>query len=276
MNQSRPRSGATGLGSGPAAAYLTSLRPLNICISSIHRCSSASECIRNSPPLLPPFSFFDDNMICTRCLLRLARRTLPTTTARTFSHTPSSLTASQPTSSPSESAATAGNTAKHPPSSVPAGTVLKGLNFLKNHTDPVAMPDEDYPPWLWSVLSSTQSSSSSPSSSSPDGGASADGDLFCKRSPSPITICLPHADDLTAKSKKQRRKAAKALRKQALLDPESLAPRVPVDHQTCDLPAGDGTAAGAIEAARARREVTHAMRERRRKKIKEDNFLSRL
>ncbi|KXL45486.1 hypothetical protein M433DRAFT_709 [Acidomyces richmondensis BFW] len=196
-------------------------------------------------------------MICTRCLLRLARRTLPTTTARTFSHTPSSLTASQPTSSPSESAATAGNTAKHPPSSVPAGTVLKGLNFLKNHTDPVAMPDEDYPPWLWSVLSSTQSSSSSPSSSSPDGGASADGDLF-------------------SKSKKQRRKAAKALRKQALLDPESLAPRVPVDHQTCDLPAGDGTAAGAIEAARARREVTHAMRERRRKKIKEDNFLSRL
>lgn len=53
-------------------------------------------------------------------------------------------------------------------------------------------------------------------------------------------------------------------------------PRVPVDRQTRDLPAGDGTVEGAVAAGRVRREVTQAMRERRRGKIKEDNFLTRL
>lgn len=38
-------------------------------------------------------------------------------------------------------------------SSVPAGTPLKGLNYLKNQTDPVAMEDHEYPAWLWEVLS---------------------------------------------------------------------------------------------------------------------------
>jgi large subunit ribosomal protein L54 len=38
---------------------------------------------------------------------------------------------------------------------VPAGTVLKGLNFYKDKQDPVAMADEEYPAWLWSVLDKT-------------------------------------------------------------------------------------------------------------------------
>jgi hypothetical protein len=38
---------------------------------------------------------------------------------------------------------------------VPAGTVLKGLNFYKDKQDPVAMADEEYPVWLWSVLDKT-------------------------------------------------------------------------------------------------------------------------
>ena len=37
-------------------------------------------------------------------------------------------------------------------SSIPAGQVLKGLNFLKNAQDPVALEDEEYPEWLWSAL----------------------------------------------------------------------------------------------------------------------------
>ena len=37
-------------------------------------------------------------------------------------------------------------------SSVPGGTVLKGLNFMKGKNDPVALEDEEYPPWLWGVL----------------------------------------------------------------------------------------------------------------------------
>ena len=40
-----------------------------------------------------------------------------------------------------------------------------------------------------------------------------------------------------------------------------------------DLPAGDGTVEGAMEAGQARGELNKAMREKRRKKIKEDNFL---
>ncbi|RIA96056.1 mitochondrial ribosomal protein L37-domain-containing protein [Glomus cerebriforme] len=37
-------------------------------------------------------------------------------------------------------------------SSVPAGTILKGLNFHKDGADPIALPDDDYPNWLWEIL----------------------------------------------------------------------------------------------------------------------------
>lgn len=33
-----------------------------------------------------------------------------------------------------------------------AGTPLKGLNYLKGRDDHVALPDEDYPEWLWRCL----------------------------------------------------------------------------------------------------------------------------
>jgi len=29
---------------------------------------------------------------------------------------------------------------------------LKGLNYLKGRDDPVALPDEEYPEWLWHCL----------------------------------------------------------------------------------------------------------------------------
>ena len=78
---------------------------------------------------------------------------------------------------------------------------------------------------------------------------------------------------LTAKSKKQRQRAAKALRKRALLNPESLAPKVPLYEQSVDLPGGDGSLEAAKEAGQARSGLTKAMRDKRRKMIKEDNFL---
>jgi hypothetical protein len=77
----------------------------------------------------------------------------------------------------------------------------------------------------------------------------------------------------TAKSKKQRQRAAKALRKRALLNPESLAPKVPMYEQSVDLPGGDGSLEAAKEAGQARSGLTKAMRDKRRKMIKEDNFL---
>lgn len=77
-----------------------------------------------------------------------------------------------------------------------------------------------------------------------------------------------------AKSKKQRRVAAKKARKAALLNPASLHPTIPVQHQTIDLPHGDGSGGPADENAQVAREtLTAEMRIARRKGIKEGNFL---
>ncbi|KIO04305.1 hypothetical protein M404DRAFT_1000778 [Pisolithus tinctorius Marx 270] len=40
---------------------------------------------------------------------------------------------------------------KPPISSCPAGTVLTGLNYLKGQPPVLAMPDADYPTWLWDL-----------------------------------------------------------------------------------------------------------------------------
>ncbi|EGF76481.1 hypothetical protein BATDEDRAFT_92659 [Batrachochytrium dendrobatidis JAM81] len=37
-------------------------------------------------------------------------------------------------------------------SSCKKGTVLKGINVLKDGQDPVAMDDSEYPAWLWKLL----------------------------------------------------------------------------------------------------------------------------
>lgn len=54
-------------------------------------------------------------------------------------------------------------------SSVPAGTPLKGLNFEKNKQDPVALADDEYPSWLWTILQRQEDKADS----------AAMGDLFC-------------------------------------------------------------------------------------------------
>jgi large subunit ribosomal protein L54 len=77
----------------------------------------------------------------------------------------------------------------------------------------------------------------------------------------------------SAKSKKQRRLAAKRLRKAELRDPDALAPKVPLYEQSIDLPVGNGTVQGAVQAAVAREELKKAMRVKRRADIKEGNFL---
>lgn len=119
-------------------------------------------------------------MICSRCMLR-ALRSQPrqrirqfTSTARrneaqqsmtehqaikSLPRTATSTSAAQPFSTPPSASPTAhGIDAKPKPqppmvmSSVPAGTPLKGLNFIKGKTDPVAMEDSEYPEWLWRIL----------------------------------------------------------------------------------------------------------------------------
>lgn len=58
-----------------------------------------------------------------------------------------------------------------------------------------------------------------------------------------------------------------------MLNPEMLQPKIPLYEQSIDLPAGDGTLQGAKEAEASREELTKAMRQNRRAKIKEGNFL---
>lgn len=218
-------------------------------------------------------------MICQRCLLRLtARRNANRLTSRTISQTTTPaaqvVTANTTTATnprPNDTPAATSTAAAQPfsagsipgiepealrssskkekiKSSVPAGTVLRGINFLKGAQDPVALEDHEYPDWLWSALERKKDSSK---------GEEIEGDLF-------------------AKSKKQRQRAAKAMRKAEKFrqaHPELLEPKVPMHEQSVDLPAGDGSMAGARTAERARNELTKSMRAHRRAKIKEDNFL---
>ncbi|WYZ34889.1 hypothetical protein EsH8_I_001165 [Colletotrichum jinshuiense] len=139
-----------------------------------------------------------------------------------------------------------------PISSCPAGTVLNGLNYFKGRTDPVALPDEEYPEWLWTCLESKKEA-------------------------------VESADDLAAemfsKSKKQRKAAAKrqkVLEAKLLAsgDVEALAPKVPLPQQSINLPGEKG---GDVEhnlhAATKRDELRKAMRKERKAKIKETNYL---
>ncbi|KAI9858522.1 MAG: hypothetical protein M1824_004258 [Vezdaea acicularis] len=111
------------------------------------------------------------------------------------------------------------------------------------------MDDSEYPDWLWECLDDTKGKGGDKS------GTEGEGDLF-------------------SKSKKQRRLATKRLQKQALLNPESLVPKVPLHQQSIDLPSNEeGTLEGALRAENVRDEVTRGMRKARRKGIKEANYL---
>jgi len=133
-------------------------------------------------------------MICQRCLSRIARRAQRIATSRSLSTTPpkpaqavtaqtttatnprpngvlaaTSTSAAQPFSTPLSPSPDQQidhliepDQGKQPgriQSSVPAGTVLKGLNFMKNKQDPVAMEDHEYPAWLWDALAENRENS---------------------------------------------------------------------------------------------------------------------
>jgi len=128
---------------------------------------------------------------------------------------------------------------------------MRGINYLKGRDDPVALPEEEYPEWLWRCLDAKKTEGDE------DGAA---GDEF-------------------SKSKKLRRKAAKRQRKLeaarlASGDLSALEPKIPLTQQSIDLPANEeGTLTGALEAGQRREELREAMRRERRSKIKESNFL---
>ena len=83
----------------------------------------------------------------------------------------------------------------------------------------------------------------------------------------------------TAKSKKQRRLAAKrqkALEAKLLSEGnlDALKPKTPLQHQSINLPGEeDSSVEDNISASEARQELRLAMRKERRAKIKESNYL---
>lgn len=91
---------------------------------------------------------------------------------------------------------------------------------------------------------------------------------------------------LPAKSKKQRRLAAKKKQQHeakllASGDVEALAPKIPLQQQSINLPDGQGEGEpggveGSVLAAQKREELRRAMRRERKVKIKEVNYLKTL
>ncbi|KAI1656658.1 mitochondrial ribosomal protein L37-domain-containing protein [Daldinia decipiens] len=207
-------------------------------------------------------------MICQRCLQRASALTsrmpirTPAPLLRPFSSTIARRTSSPAPEPPSPSTseppvfstplADAATEEKPVLSACPEGTILTGLNYFKNRTDPVALADDAYPEWLWKCLEVQKKADEE-----------ADDD----------------AGDEFSKSKKQRRLAAKRQRfmeAHLLLEGniEALAPKIPLQHQSINLPANEeGTIEGAVAAQQAREDLRKAMRKERRAKIKESNYL---
>lgn len=101
-------------------------------------------------------------MICRSCLQRaavLGQRSIlqRAPIRRTFSAiSPRQSAAAAAAPIPAGSNATTTTEEAAPRSSCPPGTVLNGLNYFKGKTDPVALPDNEYPEWLWSCLDVTK------------------------------------------------------------------------------------------------------------------------
>ncbi|GAA5968419.1 hypothetical protein JCM11641_007629 [Rhodosporidiobolus odoratus] len=81
-------------------------------------------------------------------VISLPRAVVPTSLRR-FSSSPKSWAGTPATSS---RATNAPATSTRSPSSCPPGTVLKGLNYLKDGSDPIAKEDHEYPEWLWTLV----------------------------------------------------------------------------------------------------------------------------
>ncbi|KAL1852130.1 hypothetical protein Daus18300_012277 [Diaporthe australafricana] len=196
-------------------------------------------------------------MICRSCLRRATalgqRSVIPRAPIqRTFSSLSSRQAAAAAAAAPAPAEGSETTTPEDTRSSCPTGTILNGLNYFKGKTDPVALPDNEYPEWLWSCLDVTKGSA-----------AEEDAD----------------AGDEFSKSKKQRRIAAKRQRELeakilATGDLEALAPKIPIQQQSINLPGKqDGDLKDAIVAVEKREELRKAMRKERKAKIKEDNYL---
>ncbi|CEL07257.1 hypothetical protein ASPCAL10420 [Aspergillus calidoustus] len=137
---------------------------------------------------------------------------------------------------------------ERPPSSCEPGTKLVGLNYFKNKPDIIAMEDEEYPEWLWTLLDSSNKE-------------------VKKGGVDPSTL-----------NKKQRKRYEKKMAARAATLPR----QIPVHHQASDLTPADYNRTEkapkdlldeAADSLEKRSEITKSARLARRKAIREDNFL---
>lgn len=187
-------------------------------------------------------------MFCTRCFrATVTRRPLPLLRQFTTTSPFRNASAEPPLSTPVTAAGETPVEDASARSICPAGTVLTGLSYSKTGQDPVAKKDEEYPEWLWSCLDVLKKSA--------DAGEDDMGDEF-------------------SKSKKQRklatkRRAAHEAKLMAEGNLEALAPKIPLQHQSINLPGEEGQGVDHnIEAAEKRDELKKAMRQERKAKIK--------
>ncbi|KKZ66759.1 hypothetical protein EMCG_07591 [[Emmonsia] crescens] len=151
---------------------------------------------------------------------------------------------------PSSSAppTTKGNEPPRVMSGTPAGTKLKGLNYIKNKPEVFAMEDHEYPDWLWGLLDEVNSRSK------------ADGGL-----------------DVTAMNKKQRIRHERKMAARAASQPR----KIPLHEQAVDITPANAVPQAqspefleaAASSVNTRSQITKSAREARRKSIKEANFL---
>lgn len=125
-------------------------------------------------------------------------RTLTTTTPTPASSPPSTSTAVEfaspltPILPPSTRTATS-KAPTTPTSSVPAGNALRGLNYLKSGSEPVALEDDAYPAWLWRCLDDAGKKRGGGDGGDGGGGGQdgLDADLFCSFSPPRLSFYSP-------------------------------------------------------------------------------------
>ncbi|KAG6236998.1 hypothetical protein E4U25_003147 [Claviceps purpurea] len=188
-------------------------------------------------------------MFCTRCIrVSAIRQRLPL--LRQF-HAPTPLRSSTEPILTSLESDVSKSQSKRPRSMCPEGTVLTGINYIKGGQDPVAQKDEDYPEWLWRCLEAIKKT---------DTVVEDDLDEFSKSK-----------KVRTLAAKRQRAREAKLLAEGNM---EALAPKIPLQEQSINLPGEEGgTAEENAEAAKKRYELKRAMRKERKAKIKENNYL---
>ncbi|ODH51932.1 hypothetical protein GX48_01945 [Paracoccidioides brasiliensis] len=130
-------------------------------------------------------------------------------------------------------------------SGTPAGTKLKGLNYMKNQPEVFALEDDEYPDWLWSLLDDAKKKSNT------------DGEV----------------DTLTMNKKQLRHE--KRMANSSASDPRN----IPLHEQAVDITPADAVAQspGSLElassSAETRAQITKSARAARRKAIKEANYL---